>query len=108
MKKTIMVTGATAGFGKAIAIRFADNGYRVIITGRRKDRLAGLEKELTIKYKADVLSLNFDVRNKQSVIGSIISSLPEIGKISTSWLTMPDWQWGWITSMPEIPTTGTG
>lgn len=76
MKKTIMVTGATAGFGKAIAIRFAANGYRVIITGRRKDRLAGLEKELTIKYKTDVLSLSFDVRNKQSVF-DIISSLPD-------------------------------
>ena len=36
MKKIIMVTGATAGFGKATALRFAANGYAVIITGRRK------------------------------------------------------------------------
>jgi 3-hydroxy acid dehydrogenase / malonic semialdehyde reductase len=76
MKKTIMVTGATAGFGKAIATRFAGNGYRVIITGRRKDRLAGLEKELTGKYKTEVLSLNFDVRNRENVF-EVISSLPD-------------------------------
>ena len=39
MKKTIMITGATAGFGRAIAVKFAKNGYNVIITGRRKERL---------------------------------------------------------------------
>ena len=37
MNKTIMITGATSGFGKAIAIRFAENGYNLIITGRRKE-----------------------------------------------------------------------
>ena len=36
MNKIIMITGATAGFGKAIAIKFAGNGYDVILTGRRK------------------------------------------------------------------------
>lgn len=76
MKKTIMVTGATAGFGKAIAIKFAGNGFRVIITGRRKDRLSQLEMELAGKFKTDVLSLNFDVRNRKDVADAI-SSLPE-------------------------------
>ena len=41
-----MITGATAGFGRAAAIRFARNGYNVIITGRRKSRLEELESEL--------------------------------------------------------------
>ena len=40
------ITGATAGFGKAIAIKFAEHGWDVIITGRRKDRLEALEKEM--------------------------------------------------------------
>ena len=46
MNKTIMITGATTGFGKAIAVRFAENGYNIIITGRRKDLLDKLDKEL--------------------------------------------------------------
>jgi len=69
-----MITGATAGFGRAIAIKFAQNGYDLIITGRRKERLDELEKELT-KNKIKVLSLNFDVRNR-SEVGSAIQKLP--------------------------------
>jgi 3-hydroxy acid dehydrogenase / malonic semialdehyde reductase len=74
MNKTIMITGATAGFGRAIAVKFAQNGYDLIITGRRKERLDELEKELT-KNKTKVFSLNFDVRNR-SEVGSAIQKLP--------------------------------
>ena len=66
-----MITGATAGFGRATAIRFAKNGYNIIITGRRKDRLDLLEKELLTYGKIKVLSLNFDVRKKENVESSI-------------------------------------
>jgi 3-hydroxy acid dehydrogenase / malonic semialdehyde reductase len=76
MNKTIMITGATAGFGKATAVRFAKNGYNIIITGRRKERLADLEKELLTYGKTKVLALNFDVRNKDEV-ASVIDNLPE-------------------------------
>lgn len=75
MNKTILVTGATAGFGKAIAERFAKNGYNVIITGRRKERLDKLEKELLSFGRIKVLSLNFDVRLKEEV-EKVISELP--------------------------------
>lgn len=74
MNKIIMVTGATAGFGWATAVKFAQNRNDVIITGRRKERLDKLEKELT-SLKVKVLSLNFDVRNKAEV-DSAIQSLP--------------------------------
>ena len=70
-----MITGATAGFGKAIAVRFAKHGYNLIITGRRKERLAELEKELLSYGKIKVLSLNFDVR-KQDEVASAIEKLP--------------------------------
>jgi 3-hydroxy acid dehydrogenase / malonic semialdehyde reductase len=70
MNKTIMITGATSGFGKAIAVRFAKNGYNIIITGRRKDRLEELEKELLLNGNR-VLSLNFDVRNQPDVANAI-------------------------------------
>jgi 3-hydroxy acid dehydrogenase/malonic semialdehyde reductase len=75
MNKTIMVTGATAGFGKATALLFAKHGYNIIITGRRKDRLDELEKELLSYVKIKVLSLNFDVRN-QTDVSSVIGNLP--------------------------------
>ncbi|MGI6339419.1 MAG: SDR family NAD(P)-dependent oxidoreductase [Bacteroidales bacterium] len=75
MKKTILVTGATAGFGKATAIRFAKEGYNVIITGRRKERLDDLEKDLR-DLGAEVLSLNFDVRKRYEVEDTI-ADLPE-------------------------------
>ncbi|MGE5418533.1 MAG: SDR family NAD(P)-dependent oxidoreductase [Chloroflexota bacterium] len=75
MNKIIMVTGATAGFGKAIAAKFAENGYDVIITGRRKERLEELEKELVGKG-VKVLPLNFDVRSRNAV-KSAIENLPE-------------------------------
>lgn len=71
-----MVTGATSGFGKAIAKKYAKNGFPVIITGRRNERLNDLKKYLEEKYDAKVLSLNFDVRDKEAVF-SAINSLPE-------------------------------
>ena len=76
MNKTIMITGATAGFGKAIAVRFAKNGYNIIITGRRKERLDELEKELRTYGKIKVLALHFDVRKKDEV-EKVIGNLPE-------------------------------
>lgn len=71
-----MVTGATAGFGWATALKFAENGYNIIITGRRKERLDELEKKLSISGNIKVLPLNFDVRNNDEV-KSVIGNLPE-------------------------------
>jgi 3-hydroxy acid dehydrogenase/malonic semialdehyde reductase len=75
MNKIIMVTGATAGFGMATARKFAANGYNIIITGRRKERLDDLEKELK-NLGAKVLSLNFDVR-KRFEVEEVIAELTE-------------------------------
>ena len=61
MKKTILITGATAGFGKAIARKFAENGHDLIITGRRKVLLDELAKELITTFNIEVLPLCFDV-----------------------------------------------
>ena len=76
MNKTIMITGATSGFGKAIAVRFAKNGFNIIVTGRRKERIDKLEVELLTYGKIKVLSLNFDVRN-QNEVSSVIDSIPD-------------------------------
>jgi NADP-dependent 3-hydroxy acid dehydrogenase YdfG len=76
MNKTIMITGATTGFGKATAVKFAENGYNIIITGRRKDLLDKLVDKLAVSYKVKVLGLCFDVREKEEV-ESAITNLPE-------------------------------
>jgi len=73
MNKIVLITGATAGFGWSTALLFARNSYDVIITGRRKERLDALEKELK-EAGADTLSLNFDVRDLDQVkkaVGSL-------------------------------------
>jgi NADP-dependent 3-hydroxy acid dehydrogenase YdfG len=70
MKKTILITGATSGFGKAIASRFAKEGYDVCITGRREDRLDELKHELE-QYGGKVVTLAFDVRDKAQVKDAI-------------------------------------
>ncbi len=67
MNKTIFVTGATSGFGKAIAEKFAAEKWNCIITGRRKERLNELAQQLISAYKINVLPLAFDVSKKEEV-----------------------------------------
>ncbi len=75
-KKIILVTGATSGFGKAIAEKFASEGWSCIITGRRKERLKVLKEELEEKYGASVLAYDFDVTDKDQV-SYIATGIPE-------------------------------
>jgi len=79
MRKIALVTGATAGIGTAIAEILAKNGYNLIITGRRKDLLDMLKNELGVKFKSDVLALNFDIRDRQQTENAI-DHLPETWK----------------------------
>lgn len=73
MAKTVFITGATAGIGKAIAFALAEKKYKVIITGRRAHLLAEIEKNLRNKTK--VIALNFDVRDFKQV-EHVINTLP--------------------------------
>jgi 3-hydroxy acid dehydrogenase / malonic semialdehyde reductase len=63
-KKTILITGATSGFGKAIAYQFAAT-HHLIITGRRQQRLLDIEADITQKFDAQIQSLCFDVTDRQ-------------------------------------------
>ncbi len=67
MNKIVLITGATAGIGKACAIKFASAGYNIIITGRRNERLTALKAELEKQYGIAVLPLCFDVQDKNAV-----------------------------------------
>lgn len=79
MNKIILITGATSGFGKAIAEKFAANGFNCIITGRRAERLQQVAADLTAAYGINVLPLVFDVQQKQAVFQQL-QNLPEAWK----------------------------
>lgn len=74
MTKTILITGATSGFGAACARRFAAGGWRLILTGRRRERLESLQAELGDAVAA---ALVFDVRERRAVAAAL-QGLPEI------------------------------
>ncbi|MEJ7611675.1 MAG: SDR family NAD(P)-dependent oxidoreductase [Ferruginibacter sp.] len=71
MKKTVFITGATAGIGKACAEKFAANNYRLIITARREALLEEVRQELVKKYNADIITLCFDVQDKEAVFKAV-------------------------------------
>jgi NADP-dependent 3-hydroxy acid dehydrogenase YdfG len=71
MSKIILVTGASSGFGKAIATKFAAGGWNVILTARRKEKLDELSKALETNYGIKTLSLIFDVQDKKAVFDNL-------------------------------------
>ncbi len=75
--KTVFLTGATSGIGKATAELLAANGYNLILTGRREERLKELQERLS--HLAEIHILKFDVRDKEN-IPDLIASLPEAFK----------------------------
>ncbi len=74
MQKTVLITGATSGIGLATAERLANEGYRLILCGRRKERLDSIKESL--EPLTDVHTLQFDVRNRENV-EQAIRNLPE-------------------------------
>ncbi len=75
----VFITGATSGIGKSTAEIFAKNGYDLIITGRRQERLSELKKELESTYKIHVEDLCFDIR-KSDEVENAVNSLSEKNK----------------------------
>lgn len=69
MTPTLFITGATSGFGEACARRFARDGWSLVITGRREDRLQALAKELSAQ--AEVLPITLDVRDRAAVARAV-------------------------------------
>src|SRR5690349_6435095 len=72
-RKTVLITGATSGFGAAMARRFAQAGWGVIATGRRAERLHALVDELGTETTT---AASFDVRDVDAT-NAALSSLPE-------------------------------
>jgi NADP-dependent 3-hydroxy acid dehydrogenase YdfG len=74
--KIVLITGATSGFGEACAYVFAKNGYKLILNGRRMDRLQSVKEKLEKEYPDSCYLLPFDVQQRDAV-STAISSLPE-------------------------------
>ncbi len=79
MSKTVLITGATSGIGRATAELFAANDFKLVLCGRRKDRLNELQQELRVS--TPVYTLNFDVRDKEAVNRQINALPPEFSTI---------------------------
>lgn len=67
MNRTALITGATSGIGRACSYKLAENGYNLILTGRRSERLSELKKDLSTKFNISPTILCFDVRDKIEV-----------------------------------------
>ncbi|MFW6096352.1 MAG: SDR family oxidoreductase [Bacteroidota bacterium] len=76
MNQIALITGATAGIGYATALKLAENGFNLIITGRREERLKKLKSEIENKHNIKIYSLCFDIRNKDEVFNTI-DNLPD-------------------------------
>lgn len=76
MKKIVMITGASSGIGKAIALRYAEKSYDLILIARRKEKLEELKEEILSFSDIDIKILKIDVSKKEDVIEKI-NSLPE-------------------------------
>ncbi|MGN6178392.1 MAG: SDR family NAD(P)-dependent oxidoreductase [Mucilaginibacter sp.] len=76
MAKIALITGATSGIGEATAELFAREGYNLILTGRRKDRLEKLGARLNDKHNVEIAVTEFDVRNRADVIENL-QGLPD-------------------------------
>ncbi len=71
MANYIFITGATSGFGEATARLFAENGWNLIITGRREERLQKIKQELVEINAVSITTLCFDVRDEKAVNAAI-------------------------------------
>jgi serine 3-dehydrogenase len=108
--KTILITGATSGFGEAAARKFVAGGWRAIGTGRRGERLKTLQEELGDAF----LPLNVDMRDREAVDGLARLETPwgEIDLLlnnagfATPTTPLPETDWKWIDDVIQTNITG--
>ena len=82
MEHTVLVTGATAGFGEATARRFLAHGHQVIALGRRAERLDALKASLPVEQQKKLLTLAVDVCDSAKVDGLAATLPAEFAKVT--------------------------
>lgn len=75
-KQNVFITGATSGIGEACALAFANNGYNIILTGRKENLLQEIKSKL-VQIGADVITLKIDVRNQEEIDHALSQLSPE-------------------------------
>lgn len=98
----VLITGASAGFGAAMARSFVQSGHQVIATARRKSKLDALAAELGER----LLPVELDVTDRAAVQACPHSCLLVLRRW-TYWSTTPGWPWAWSQPIRPIWTTGT-
>jgi len=73
MKRTVLIMGATSGIGEATALLLAKNGFNLILTGRRKERLDALKEKIDNEFSTDAVTLNFDIRDPLATERAVLS-----------------------------------
>lgn len=81
MAKLALITGATAGIGEACAHTFAREGYDLILTGRRQERLDALAQHLNTTYNVRIAIAAFDIRNQEQVVHHLESLPAELKQV---------------------------
>ena len=81
MNRNVFITGATSGFGKAIAYKFAAQNDHLILCGRRTERLLAIKNELEAEYGVEVRVFSFDIQDKNQIdeaLNTWLASNPRI------------------------------
>jgi len=76
MNRIALITGASSGIGEATALKLAQNGFDLILTGRRSDRLQILKEKISQENKCRVKIISFDIRSREETTAAF-KSLPE-------------------------------
>ncbi len=101
--KNVLITGASSGIGKATAIKFAENGYNLVINSRKQEKLNSLKDDLVSSFGIEVKCVVFDVSDRSKVIEELSKlNLPidilinnaglALGKDSFQESSIDDWE----------------
>lgn len=79
--KLILITGATSGIGRATAELFAANGWNLLLTGRREERLTELKDNLQDKYSVEIKNLCFDIRDREAMLMALRTVEEDLSRV---------------------------
>lgn len=101
-KKRVLITGASAGAGRAIAMKFASKGFNIIAVARRKEKLESLKTELNTKYGTDVICIPADLEKAEEVY-ELYNKANETGiDILVNNAGLGEWNFAWDTSLEKL------